>query len=239
MFQTHVNRNPAPATAGDFAGSNPRASVPAGDGQYVAGADPLIVGRFAWFNPNTGKAESNAANGGILAFVHRENQTIITAFLGEARVAVEEGFPVTGMVQGEFWADFGTAGGSAGDPVYANDTTGVAQVDPTGATLTNFVLAQDVPVPAVTDANTDIAANTGVMTVAAMASGVLEVGQSITWAGKDPNAYVTIYAQLTGTPGGAGTYQTTYRNRPAVNNVTVTGTAGTLGKISSWIQPSP
>lgn len=235
-FQKNVNQQPAPAEAGDFAGANPRMSVPVGGQGFVVGSDPLIVGRFAWGNPTTGKAESNAANTGIIGFVHRENQTIITEFLGEQRVSVQTGFPVTLMCQGEFWADFGTAGGDAGDPVYANDTTGVAQVDPTGATLTQFVLAQDVPVPGVTSGASTIALNTGVMTVAALASGILRVGDKITWAGKDANALAVITAQLTGTPGLNGTYSTTYVNRPAVTAHAVTATAGTLGKISSWIQ---
>lgn len=234
-FQKHVNAQPAPGEAGDFAGTNPRMSVPVGGQGFVVGSDALIVGRFAWGNPTTGKAESNSANGGIVGFVHRENQTIITAFLGEQRVAVETGFPVTLMSQGEFWADFGTAGGDAGDPVYANNTTGVAQVASSGGTLTNYVLAQDVPVPAVSNNDATMVLNTGVLIVpTGPASGVFEVGQKLTWSGQADDVLAVITGQIDATH-----YSTTYVNRAAVSARVITGTAGTLGKISSWIQPSP
>ena len=49
-FQTTVNLQQAPAVAGDFATANPRASFPAGEGQYVAGASGVTVGRFAWID---------------------------------------------------------------------------------------------------------------------------------------------------------------------------------------------
>lgn len=233
-FQKFVNQQPAPGEPGDFYGANPRMSIPSPQGGFKVGTDPLIVGNFAWANPATGLAESNAANGGLLGFVHRENQTVITDFLGESRMAVQAGFPVTLMGRGEFWASF-PAGAEVGNPVYANDATGAPQVAAGGATITNFVVASRVPVPAVTDANTTIAAQTGVMTVAAMASGTLEVGMVLSWPGKNANARAEITAQLTGTPGGAGTYATSYTNRAAVAATTVTGTQGTMAKISSWI----
>ncbi len=238
-FQKQVNQQPAPAEAGDFASANPRASVPVGGPGFRVGTDALIVGRFAWGNPTTLKAESNAANGGILGFVHRENQTVITEFLGEQRVAVQAGFPVTLMSQGDYWADVGAAGCDFGEPVYANDTTGVAQQSASGGTLTQFVFASSVPVPAVSTASATIAAQTGVLTIGAVASGVFEVGQKLTWSGKNANAQAVITAQLTGTPGGAGTYATTYVDRAAVTTTTVTATAGTLAKISTWAQATP
>lgn len=239
MFQRQVNQQPAPAEAGDFASANPRASIPVGGPGFRAGTDPLIVGRFAWGNPDTLKAESNSANGGLLGFVHRENQTIITTFLDEVRVAVQAGFPVTLMSQGDYWADV-PAGIDAGDPVYANNTTGVAQQASGGGTLTAFVAASSVPVPAVSDAGATIAAQTGIMTVPGpMGSGLFDVGQKLTWSGKDANAQAVITAQLTGTPGEDGTYATTYINRAAVTATTITGTAGTLAKISTWAQVTP
>lgn len=231
-FQKFVNQQPAPGEPGDFAGANPRMSLPASPaGAYKAGTDPLVIGNFAWFNPTTGIAESNNSNGGLLAFVHRENQSIITEFLGESRMAVQAGFPVTGMSGSDFWASF-PEGAEVGDPVYANNTTGAPQVDNTGATITDFVVASPVPVPAVTDNDTTIAAETGVMTVpSALVSGALEVGMVLSWSGKDANARAVITAQLTAT-----TWQTSYTNRAAVSATTVTGTQGTMAKISTYAQ---
>jgi hypothetical protein len=231
-FQKFVNQEPAPGEPGDFAGTNPRTSVPSSPaGAYKVGTDPLIVGNFAWFNPATGLAESNAANGGLIGFVHRENQTIITNFLGESRLAVQAGFPVTGMSRGEFWASF-PDGADVGDPVYANDTTGAPQVAAGGGTLTPFVVASPVPVPAVTDSDTTIAVETGIMTVpSALVSGVLEVGMVLTWAGQPDNARAVITAQLSAT-----TWQTSYIGRAAVSATTVTGNQGTMAKISTWIE---
>ena len=53
-FQKQVNLTPAPAVAGDFASTNPRASVPAGPGGLVAGLTGVIVGQFAWVDPADG-----------------------------------------------------------------------------------------------------------------------------------------------------------------------------------------
>lgn len=238
-FQKFVNQQPAPAEPGDFAGANPRMSIPSPQGGFKVGADPLIVGRFAWGNPATGLAESNSANGGLLGFVHRENQTIITEFLGESRMAVQAGFPVTLMGRGEFWADVGAAGCDAGEPVYANNTTGLAQQSSSGGTLTPYVFASTVPVPAVTDADTEIDAETGVMhVVSALASGVLEVGMVLTWPGMPANAHVVLQAQLETEGGDESTWQTSFYGQPAVAATTVTGTQGTMAKISTWIQPN-
>lgn len=235
-FQKWVNQQPAPAVKGDFAGANPRASLLAPAGGFKAGSDPLTVGNFAWANPDTGIAESNSANGGLIGFVHRENQTVITEFLGESRMVVQAGFPVTLQAQGDYWADFGDAGCEVGDPVYANNTTGAPQVSASGATLTNFVCASSVPVPAVSTASATIAALTGVLTIGAMASGEFVAGQEITWSGMPDNVRALITGQLTGTPGGAGTYATNYLERAAVTTTTVTGRAGSLAKISTWTQ---
>jgi hypothetical protein len=236
-FQKFVNQQPAPAVAGDFYGANPRMSVPGGAFDYKPDTGGLLVGRFAWFNPDTHIAANAAANGGLLAFVHRENQALLTTFLQEAGLTIPEGYPAYGMSRGEFWADF-PAGADVGQPVYANDTTGAAQVDPTGATLTPFVVASPAFAPAVTDTATTIAALTGVMTVAAMASGEIQVGDVLTWSGQPANLHVLVTAQLTGTAGLDGTYQTTFTERPAVTARAVTASQGTLAKISSWIQPT-
>ena len=90
-FQKQVNRQQAPAVAGDFASANPRASVLAGEAGLVAGASGVTVGKFAWvasdgvttYNYGT---NPNAPNG----FVHREQQGLITTWLAESTMTVPQ-----------------------------------------------------------------------------------------------------------------------------------------------------
>lgn len=231
-FQKFVNTQPAPGEAGDFAGTNPRMSLAAPAGGYKAGPDGVIVGRFAWADYDTGLVTNVKGALVLLGFIHRENQALITEFLAEATYTIPEGFMVTLMSRGDFWADF-PAGADVGDLVYADPLTGLPTVTAGGNTLTPFKVASPAIANAVSNAATTIDVDTGVMTVAAMASGLFEVGQRLTWAGLDPNNRVTITRILTGA-GAAGTYQTTYLNRPAVGATTVTGSQGTLAKITSW-----
>src|SRR5882757_6428100 len=107
MFQSQINNQPAPAEAGDYCGINPRASlINGGAGQYVAPASGLVVGRFAWADPATGDVSQSLIEGAQVAFLHRENNAVITAFLGEAVYVVYQGLPVALFDQGDFWATF-------------------------------------------------------------------------------------------------------------------------------------
>jgi hypothetical protein len=60
-----------------------------------------------------------------------------------------------------------------------------------------------------------VAAGTGILTVSSVASGVVELGAALTNNGTFTNVYIT--AQLSGTTGGAGTYQTNTTSATAVN----------------------
>lgn len=238
MFQTFVNREPAPAVEGDFASSNPRASVlqlvPGGN--KVAPGQSVRVGYFAWAGQD-GLVYSSAAAAGagaIVGFVGRQANTpsvVITAFLGESRMTLEAGMPCTLFEAGEFYASL--PGVAANAAIYATAATGAPTTTAGGNTATKFKTLSAVPADAVTDAATTIAADTGIMTVAVVASGVIEIGQRVTGAGVPDDTFIV--RQLTGVAGGAGTYQTNSLNRDAVAAFTATMTQGTLGKISSWI----
>jgi hypothetical protein len=188
-FQCAVNAQPAPAEAGDFAGTNPRASVQAGPGALVAAVGGLRVGRFAWANPATGKLSNVYQTGSQLCFVHREQQGIITEFLGKATELVVQGYPADGNTRGDFWAEF-LLGATAGQKVYANALTGAATAA-AAATSGAFAITASL-------------AATGILTVTVTA-GVLAVGQVITGAGVPPGLYIS--AQLSGSAGSTGTYQ--------------------------------
>lgn len=184
-FQTFVNRHLAPGVVGGFASMNPRAVVLAGPGAFKAdSALPVLVGGFAWATPSDGVAYGQLKASSFLGFVANEEQTVITDFLGVSRLAVQAGFPVTLYSHGDFWADLGgTAAVAAGATIYANPESGAATTSATHFAATGVVASN-------------------VLTVSAVTAGALVVGDVVTGTGIS----TTIVAQLTGTPGGAGTY---------------------------------
>lgn len=214
-FQTLVNNQPAPGQPGDFYGVNPRAVVlsantPLGSagagaagavGQLVAPAGGLIVGHFAWADLTTGVVSQSYDANGQLGFLHREEQCIITTYLGFSTYMVNQGFPVTLFSQGDFWGLF-AAGATPGQRVYADPDTGA------------LLAATDGSPPAVVSATGSIGASfTGVVAAnvltASAVTGYLSPGDIVTGAGV---AGVALGPQLTGTPGGAGTYTLTNGN---------------------------
>lgn len=230
-FQKVVNQQPAPAVAGDWAGANPRASIPSNAGGFRAYSAGLVLGLFAWFNPDTGVARNASANGGILGFAHREQKALLTTFLQEAGETIPGGYGVDGVAAGDLWADVGAGGCEVGNPIYANNTTGAAQAAAGGGTLTRWVAASRVPVPAVTDADSTIVALTGVLVVpSALISGVLEVGMVLTWGAIPANVTAKIIGTIDATH-----WQTDYKERAAVAATTITGSQGTLAKISTYV----
>ena len=137
-FQTTVNLQQAPAVAGDFATANPRASFPAGEGQYVAGASGVTVGRFAWIDATTGLV-SNTGTGKPDGFIHREQQALISVYLAEASNVVPQGFPVTVMRTGDYWATATVGAAAKGQKVFAKLSDGTMQAGAAGATISGFI----------------------------------------------------------------------------------------------------
>lgn len=142
-FQKVVKPYQAPAVAGDFASTNPNASMLAGEGVLVSGADGVTVGVFAWADAD-GKVSNAKGSGGRIGFVHREQQASITAFLAESGNQILPGQAMTLMSGGDFWAAF-AEGASIGQNVFASDTDGTlkasSEVSEDGYTLTRFKVA--------------------------------------------------------------------------------------------------
>lgn len=233
-FQNFVNTDIPPANRGDRASMNPVRVVLAGRGAFKADGDtdaPVVVGNFAWFDATDGFAYGAEVAGAVLGFIQNELQTVITEFLGYYRTSVQGGFPVTGYSAGDFWTTVAGGAGDPGDTIYADATNGAPTLDDnSGANPdTGFVLAEPNVVDAVTANTTTVAANTGVMTVATVASGVIEAGQNVTLAGLPANVF--IQNQISGTPGGAGTYQLNYQGA-AIGAGVATMTQGGLVKIT-------
>ena len=137
-FQTQVNAQQAPAVAGDFASSNPRAACVAPEGGFVAGAAGVTVGRFAWIQSD-GKTVLNTGTGKPDGFVHREQQAFITAYLGEASNVVPVGQPVTLMRTGDYYALATGNPAVKGEKAFAKLADGTVEFDAAGATVAGFI----------------------------------------------------------------------------------------------------
>ena len=215
-FQKQVNLTPAPAVAGDFASSNPRATVLAGPGGLVAGALGVTVGKFAWVDDDGVTVQSfgtatKAPNG----FVHREQQALIQQYLAEAGMNIPKGFPVTLHNQGDFWAiNNGPSASVIGDAIYADYSNGdvYCASAPTGASATGAMGA------------TFTASGTGTDLTVSAVTGVLTVGETLSGTGIP--AGTTIVSQTSGTTGGAGVYVTSQAT--TISAATATSFGNTL-----------
>lgn len=189
-FQRIVNTDPAPAVEGDFASANPRASMltAAGAGLF-SGPAGVIVGRFARAAVATGVVTN--VNPGVASrtgFVGRDQPSLITAWLGESTMTVPAGLEIVLHDDGDFWARF-AGGATVGQKVFANYTDGSAVAGTAGSP------------PAAAEVTGAIAGTT--LTVSAVASGALAVGDLI--SGANVTAGTVITALGTGN-GGVGTY---------------------------------
>jgi hypothetical protein len=135
-FQKSTNTYPAPANAGDFASSNPRASVVSPEGGFVAATGGVTVGRFAWA---TGTTVANTGTGAPTGFIHREQQASITTYLAESGNAVLQGQPVTLMRDGDYWFTANTNAAVVGQKVFVKLADGTTQTGAAGATISGFV----------------------------------------------------------------------------------------------------
>lgn len=232
MFQHAVALTQAPAVEGDFASANARMSQNAIPGGLVAGAAGVTVGRFGWID-STDLILNNFSTAGVIpdGFIHREQQALITVYLAEASNLVPAGYGVVAHSQGDFWAKMKTVA-VKGQRAFANLGDGSVGSAAAGAILAGFVGTATFA--------------TSVMTVASVGSGAVAVGDIVTSAGVA--AGTTVLSQLTGTPGGVGTYQlsTTPGTITPAQAITTTSyietrwkidTAaqiGELAKISSW-----
>ncbi|HKJ95381.1 MAG TPA: hypothetical protein VKA32_07110 [Gammaproteobacteria bacterium] len=229
-FQKTINNQPAPGIAGDFASTNPRASMLAGPGALIAGAAGVTVGRFAWVDQSTGEAANNGI-GVPDGFVSREMQAQITQWLAESGNVIQAGAPLTLFKSGDFWAEADTQA-IPGQKVFAkyadgSISTGDAGSPPQGASVTGSIAAatQASVTASIAPSNTpDGRYGVTTMTVTAVGAGTLVEGAPI--AGSGVVAGSKIVKQLTGTAGGVGTYEI---NIPqTVASTTITSDYGIL-----------
>lgn len=138
-FQTTLNRDIPRAVAGDFASTNPRNSMLAGEGALVA-AETIAVGQFAFADLATGKVYSEMDTGLRVGFVHRNNQAVVNP--GQAAsMTIGTGKEVTLFTSGDFYV-VAPATVAVGGTVYALDEDGTVQAVATDATDTGFKFAE-------------------------------------------------------------------------------------------------
>jgi hypothetical protein len=228
-FQTEVNLQQAPAVEGDFASANPRSTVLAGEGAFVAGIAGVIVGRFAWVDDDGITVHSyGTADRAPDGFVHREQQALITEYLQEASMTVPEGFMVTLTNEGDFYAKVtGATAATRHAPVYANFSTGEITIGSaaTGASATGSIGSTNTGSLGSTNTAalgaTFTATGTGTSFVVTSVTGFISIGDVISGDGVTPGT--TIIAQVSGTTGGAGTYTTSAGTTSAADTITCFG----------------
>lgn len=233
-FQTQVNVQPAPAVWGDFCDANPRFTVPAGAGAFVAGPNGLTIGRFCWTYPpvDPDGTYAIATNQGpgllpgseVTGFVHREQQGLITLYLADASMVLAAGFGATIFSGGDFWAkNEGTTEALIGQNAFALFSNGgvifaAAGSNPSTAVVTGSIGSQT--------ASFSGSISGDVLTVSAVTAGTIAVG-SILSGGTGMLANTEVVSQLTGTIGGVGTYLLNYAEQ-TVAQAALTATYGLL-----------
>lgn len=239
--QSIVNGVPAPAVAGDFASANPnRYSTLSGPGGLVAGSAGVTVGHFAWLsqqsldpdnagqivnsfyvpNAGAGSSASQAPDG----FVSRpDSPAVITTYLADSTMLINQGFPVPLHSSGDFWCkNDGSGQALVGQKAYASLVTGAVTFAATGS-----------PSQA-TSTSTTVAAGTWSAT-GSINGNVMTVGTVTGTYGVAIGSLVTggatgsiVVAQLTGTNGGAGTYALSIGEQTVAAGTSLSGTFGVL-----------
>jgi len=222
-FQTRVNSQQAPAVAGDFASSNPRATVIAPEAGFVAGAGGVVVGKFAWVDADGRTVHSyGSAPAAPDGFVHREENALITTYLGESSNVIPVGFPVVLHRSGDFYSLVeGATAATKGAAVYAGYSDGSINIGsaPAGFSATGSIGA------------TFTATGSGTDLTTSAVTGLISIGDEISGTGVP--AGTTIVSQTSGTTGGAGVYVTSVATTASAATVTSFGIVLNITAVAS------
>jgi hypothetical protein len=228
-FQSQVNTAQAPAVAGDFATKNPRYFYPAGPGGCVAGPAGCLVARFAWATPpldgdGSPATVTNSGYGLPTGFIHREQQALIVNYLSPAGMEIQPGFGLTITEDADLWMlNEGTTEAVPSMKVYAGLADGKATAAVTGSPTGGGTSTASTISTATATFTADFADD--IMTVSGAVTGTIYPGSTVTGTGVPADC--VIVSQLTGTPGGDGTYLLT-ASELALTAVSTTATYGLL-----------
>lgn len=200
-FQRQVNLQWAPGVEGAIASGNPPATYVTGPGGLISGANGVIVGRFGFASYQSDGSErvDNSsylvANGvdrmSALGFIANMQQALNTTYLSEYGMTMLPWQSMEMFTRGDFWAKM-LSTATRGQKVFGSLIDGSMQAAATGSAISAFVGTASYA--------------TNVMTVTAVTSGTVKVGQQVVSAGLPMNTYVASLG--TGT-GGTGTYNLT------------------------------
>lgn len=207
-IQSSVTTQPAVGVVGDFASANPRFSQLAGPGAIVAGPSGLLIGRFAWLSysqidgDGAPAAANNFGTGPVAGFVGRAQQGLITTYLTAAGMLIPGGFQATLFSGGDFWAlNGGASAAQVGMKAYAAFADGSVTFAAAGAPTTGQATTSAIAAGTAATGTGTIANN--VLTIAGVTNTIF-AGALVTGTGVATGT--TVVTQLSGTPGGAGTY---------------------------------
>lgn len=207
-FQTSVNVQPVPAYPGDIASTNPLFSYQAGPFGLVAGPAGVTVGNFAWVTAQTMDADSAPATvnsfgaGPVSGFVSRHWQAVSTVWPFENPTMIPPGLAMGLHTGGDFWVkNNGSGQAILGMKAYASLVDGSVTFAYTGAPTTASATLSTI---ATGTAATFTGKITGNVLTASAVTNTIYPGARVT--GGTVATGTWIVAQLSGTPGGAGTY---------------------------------
>lgn len=220
-------------------------------GLFTAGATP---GQKVYFDPLFGALSGNTTGnsvGGAITSASITGGVLTVVTITGTPLAIGQIIGGAGVPAGTYISSLGSGTGGAGTYNLTNlDGTAIANVTAeamtyTGVQETQFYVASTVTADA--DFTASLAAPVapslfGILTVTAVASGVLAPGQwlSATGGGGLPGSQnVQILEQLTSTASGGalgstGTYLASNPSQVVTSTNTFVGTQGKLGRISSW-----
>jgi hypothetical protein len=232
-IQSQVNGVQAPAVAGDYADSNPRFRALGGPGGLVTGTLGVTVGRFAWLNQssidpdNAATIVNNFPSPGLPGvapdgFVSRPDApAIITTYLADATMLIQPGSPVPLWSSGGYWCkNDGSTQALYNQKAYADLATGKVSFAASGAASTVGITGS-IAAATWSASSSQIAGN--VLTAGGTITGTIAVGSVLTSGGSG-----NVVAQLSGTPGGAGSYALSVGEQSVAAGTSVGGSYGTL-----------
>jgi hypothetical protein len=184
-FQTRMNVNPPVGVEGGFASENPRKTLPASNGAFVA--DPVngaTLGRFCWAD-STMSFVSNFAQSGIpvapSGLLAAEMQARVIQPEAESSMVVLPGAILEVFTDADIWMRDNVVAATPGQKAFANLFDGSMLAANTGSFPTY---------PAGTGAVGKATFATNVMTVTTATFGVLGIGDLVTGSGLPFNTRV-------------------------------------------------
>lgn len=137
MFQQNVKVYSGVGQSGAPASNSPIIAAAGGPGAFQAGANGLIMSRFAWRNSTNPLLLDNAGTGKPVGFIYN-NANATIGYLQSNSMTIPAGREASPVVGGDFWA-IATTVATVGQKVFANLTTGLISTGAAGATVAGSI----------------------------------------------------------------------------------------------------